>query len=236
MHYHGLIMAKMTPRGETMKGHTSPSGLGADELHALVLRAVRQAGAEDLAEAVVRDALALVELERVPGAIAPLTSFTLGPLFDRMMARCGIEAANRVVGILRPLLQKRSELELGEPPSEVTPTVLVVDEDLATRAQVLSILSAAGYDAISAPDGNVALAMSVRARPALVISSLGVGGPTGRQLAARLSVAFPEDAPPLVILSDDDSFSEDSGPVRVVPKPVDRDRLLGAVGPLLEMS
>ena len=52
------------PRGETMKGHTSPSGLGGDELHQLVERALRQAGAGDYAEDVLDKALATVGLER----------------------------------------------------------------------------------------------------------------------------------------------------------------------------
>lgn len=220
-----------------MKGHTSPSGLGPEEISSLVWRAVRQAGAEDGSQAVVDAALATVGLECVPAAAGPLTSFVLGPLFDEMMARCGVDAAKRMVRILRPLLEKRSKLELGEARAEADkPTVLVVDADLATRARVTAILSSAGYEAISAPDGNVALAMSVRCRPDLVISSLGVGGPAGRQLAARLSVAFAEDAPPLVILTEDDSWDDEDGPIRVVPKPVDRERLLAAVRPLLSRS
>ena len=49
-----------------------------------------------------------------PVAATPLTSFVLGPLFDEMMKRSGVDAAKRAVGILRPVLQKRSEHELGE--------------------------------------------------------------------------------------------------------------------------
>lgn len=219
------------PRGETMKGHTSPSGLGGDELHQLVERALRQAGAGDYAEDVLDKALATVGLERTPVAATPLTSFVLGPLFDEMMKRSGVDAAKRAVGILRPVLQKRSEHELGE--ADDGPTILVVDESIATRARVLSILSELGYEAISAPDGNVALAMCVRCRPHLVITDLGVGGSAGRQLAARLRVAFVDDAPPLVILTDDPTWREPDGRIPVVTKPVDRARLLAAVLPLI---
>ena len=214
-----------------MKGHTSPSGLGGDELHQLVERALRQAGAGDYAEDVLDKALATVGLERTPVAATPLTSFVLGPLFDEMMKRSGVDAAKRAVGILRPVLQKRSEHELGE--ADDGPTILVVDESIATRARVLSILSELGYEAISAPDGNVALAMCVRCRPHLVITDLGVGGSAGRQLAARLRVAFVDDAPPLVILTDDPTWREPDGRIPVVTKPVDRARLLAAVLPLI---
>ncbi|MEQ9323539.1 MAG: response regulator [Polyangiaceae bacterium] len=221
------------PRGETMKGHTSPSGLGGDELHALVERALRQAGAGAHAGSVLAKALATVGLERTPVAATPLTSFVLGPLFDEMMKRSGVDAAKRAVGILRPVLQKRSEHELGEVDDADAPTILVVDENIATRARVLSILSEVGYEAISAPDGNVALAMCVRCRPQLVITDLGVGGSAGRQLAARLRVAFVDDAPPLVILTDDPTWREPDGRIPVVTKPVDRERLLAAVLPLI---
>jgi CheY-like chemotaxis protein len=227
------MLATMTgaAQGETMKGHASPME---SDLRSFVVRAIKQVGAEERADAILAAALAVVALDDVPIAAAPLTCFVLGPLFDAVMRSLGVEAAERVIRIMRPWLQKRSENELGDAPeSSDKPVVLVVDSDLATRAQVLSILSGQGYDAISAPDGNVALAMSVRARPDLIISDLGVGHANGRQLAALLRVAFHEDAPPIVILTDDPSWRESSRGVCVLPKPIERASLLAAVEPLL---
>ena len=95
--------------------------------------------------------------------------------------------------------------------------MLVVDEDIVTRAQVLAILSASGYEALSAPDGTVALAMSVRCRPDLVIAAVDMKL-RGEHLTALLSVAFHDDAPPIVLLTNDPGWSVEGDGVRVLTK------------------
>ncbi|MCA9625980.1 MAG: hypothetical protein KC731_43460 [Myxococcales bacterium] len=192
-----------------------------------------QSGAEQKAAGILGAALDAVSLDDVPSAIGPLTSFVLGPLFDEVMRVAGLDVAKRMVRILRPLLQKRSELELGAAPGDGrAPTVLVVDEDIVTRAQVLAILSASGYEALSAPDGTVALAMSVRCRPDLVIAAVDMKL-RGEHLTALLSVAFHDDAPPIVLLTNDPGWSVEGDGVRVLTKPVNRAMLLEAVEPLV---
>ena len=228
-------MGHDTPQGETLKGHAGPLNIEGEGLAGIVSRAVRQATDGESQVDILGDALAQAELDRVPVSAGPLTNFVLGALFDTALAAVGRVPAERIVKILKPILAKRSELELGSAPpaSLYKKTVLIVDQDIMVRAKLLSILTSAGYEALSAPDGNVALAMSVRCRPDLVISELNTGSVGGSQLATFLRVAFTSDAPPLIILTNDTSWSETSIGVCTLPKPIERVALLSAVRPLI---
>jgi CheY-like chemotaxis protein len=221
------------PQGETLKGHADPFEIRGEGLAGLVRRAVVQAASKELVESIVTDALSRADSEVIPVSAGPLTVFVLGPLFDAVLHADGVDAAMRTVKILKPVLRKRSELELGELPPTRKKTVMIVDQDIVVRAQLLSILSGAGYEAISASDGNVALAMSVRCRPDLIISAIDIGSARGNQLATLLRVAFNEDAPPIIILTEGERWLDSAAGVCVVPKPVDRIMLLSVMGPLL---
>jgi two-component system chemotaxis response regulator CheY len=222
------------PQGETLKGYADPLDLDGEGLAGIVRRAVVQATSKDARAGIIIDALLRAEVDNVPVSAGPLTAFVLGPLFDAVLHAVDMEAARRTVKILKPFLRRRSELELGDasPPqmegAARKKTVLIVDRDIVVRAQLLSILTEAGYEAISASDSNVALAMSVRCRPDLIISDLNIGKAHGRQLATLLRVAFNEDAPPIVILTDDVSWHEEGEGVCVLAKPIDRVTLLAA--------
>ena len=228
-------MAKSTAQGETLKGHASPGALDQQGLTDIVLLALRQACDSGDGRPLLDDALGRADTAKLPAAAGPLTAFVLGPLHQAVCARFDEEVADRLVRILKPVLQRRSQLELGSPPdsSPQLKTVLVVDDDIVIRAQVTSILGAAGYQVVSAPDMNVALAMSVRCRPDLVISNPTMGQLKGNHLTALLLVAFRQDAPPIIILSEDEGWRQQAVGVCVVPKPLDRERLLGAVTELL---
>jgi CheY-like chemotaxis protein len=224
------------PKGETLKGHVAPANFDGEGLTRVVHNAVYQAGTRVQGDEAIRDALRNAGVEKVPVAAAYLTAFVLGPLFDAVRTTMSIDAAERVVSILKPVLKRKTELELGEVSEQPQRrTVLIVDEDIVVRAQLLSILNAAGYHAISAPDANVALAMSVRCRPDLVISDMGLGRARDGQLAALLRVAFHADAPPIIILTHGEALSPASG-VCVLTKPVERTSLLAVVEPLLKRT
>ncbi len=231
------MAAPPTQHGETLKGHADPLQLDGAGLPSLVRRAVRQVSSEETVDQILADGLRRAEHDAIPLDAGPLTTFVLGPLFDAVLHALGVDEAVRVVRILKPLLQKRAEIELGSlpPVSDRKKTVLIVDDDINVRAQLLSILSGAGHSAISAPDGNVALAMSVRCRPDLVISELRTGALRGRQLATLLKVAFHDDAPPLIILTDDPTLASAEG-VCVLMKPIDRAEALAAVESLLGIT
>ena len=228
-------MSPDAPQGETLKGHADPLNLDGEGLAGIVRRAVAQATSKKHAPDIIADALSRGEGDVIPTAAGPLTAFVLGPLYDAAMHAAGVDKAERIILILKPVLVKRSELELGSlpPESQRRKTVLIVDKDIVVRAQLLSILTGAGYEAISAPDGNVALAMSVRCRPDLVISELNMGSVRGSQLSTLLRVAFNDDAPPIIILTDDMSWSDPASGIRVLSKPIDRVTVLGTVLPLI---
>lgn len=223
------------PQGETLKGHSGPASFDGEGLARIVQQAVYQAATKEQGDAAMKDALAQSGAEGVPLSAGHLTAFVLGPLFDAVVEQVSRDAAHRVVSILKPVLRKKSELELGEVKEEAPAkqTVLIVDDDIVVRAQLLSILNAHGFHAISAPDQNVALAMSVRCRPDLIISDMSMGRVKGSQLAALLKVAFHEAAPPIIILTDDEEMSDPDAGVCMLKKPIERVKLLNTIEPLL---
>lgn len=224
------------PRGETLKGHIGPASFDGDGLGRVVKNALCQAGSREDGELALSEALTRAQLQAIPNSAGHLTAFVLGPLFEAVTEQSGTEVARRMIAILKPVLRKRSELELGEAPdsSPAKPTVLIVDDDIVVRAQLLSILNSNGYAAVSAPDPNVALAMSVRCRPDLIISDMGMGRAKDSQLAALLKVAFHEAAPPIIILTHGEPQQDPASGICMLKKPIDRDALLGVIAPLLQ--
>lgn len=228
-------MSAKAPKGETLKGHIGPGPWDGAKLGDLVFRAIRQATDRERADKVLTEALRRAGTSRVPQSAASFGAFVLGPLHDTLQDQTDEAATERVISILRPIIKTRSELELGPMAEGDEPTVLVVDDDIVVRAQLLSMLGAAGYRAVSAPDSNVALAMSVRCRPDVIISAMGIGRVRGGHLAALLSVAFRDLAPPLVLLRSGDEDTLVPG-VIVLDKPVERTTLLQAVDLCLRRS
>lgn len=123
------------------------------------------------------------------------------------------------------------------PPSESEPapvkedssSILVVEHDARTRAQIAHQLRSQGYDVFTAPDGHVALAVCMRNRPDVVISAVELPAVGGRQLIALLRVAFAADAPPVVLLADEDAPAVVDDTARWVSKPVEVQALVNAV-------
>ena len=216
------------PKGETLKGHMGPGPWDGHQLESLVLQAVQQATDRESAKQILAAALERHRAKTVPRSAGALSAFVLGALHDTMLERHGEVATERVLNILRPVIKKRSEFELGPMEAGSAPTVLVVDDDIVVRAQLLSILGAAGYRAVSAPDSNVALAMSVRCRPDVIVSDVGLGRVRENHLAALLGVAFRHQAPPIVLLNATGREIRVPG-VIVIDKPINRTVLLQAV-------
>lgn len=221
-------MSDQGPKSETLKGHMGPGPWDGRQLESLVIQAVRQATDRESASQVVAAALERDQVASVPRSAGAFSAFVLGALHDTLREWHGEAATERVLAILRPILKKRSEFELGPMERGAAPTVLVVDDDIVVRAQLLSMLGAAGYRAVSAPDSNVALAMSVRCRPDVIVSDVGLGRVRGNQLAALLNVAFRQAAPPIVLLNATGREIRVPG-IIVLDKPLDRVSLLQAV-------
>ncbi len=216
---------------ETLKGHASPGSWSVPQLTALVHRAMAQASDAIEPEAVLTHALTRAGYDQLPPGAAPLSGFVMGSLHGAIADAAGAETAARVVSILGPVLRRRSELEFTMELDDDRATVLVVDDDIIVRAQILAILNGAGYQGVSAPDANVALAMSVRFRPDVIVSAVDPRVDGGR-LVQLLRVAFAEAPPPLVLVADGPQDPKLVTGLTVLRKPVKRDPLLAAVGRL----
>jgi CheY-like chemotaxis protein len=68
------------------------------------------------------------------------------------------------------------------------PRILIVDDDENLRWVLKTQLDEAGYDAITATDGEQALALIEKQRPALVLSDLRMPGLSGMDLLHRMRV------------------------------------------------
>ncbi|MEQ9318475.1 MAG: hypothetical protein RIF41_04920, partial [Polyangiaceae bacterium] len=140
----------------------------------------------------------------------------------------GESSAVSMVRSLKPLLKMKSELELPVAEDDAAgrnrPTVvIVVDSNSETRARLVSWLREDGFNAVSAADAMIALAMSVRRRPDVLILDVDLDTTT-RQVEGLLGVAFGDDAPPLLLLSAYRREGEKS-----LRKPVERGALVAAV-------
>jgi CheY-like chemotaxis protein len=233
---------KIGPHNETLAGYMAPRRISGEELRRLVMRAVGRAAKDENRDAVMRIALLNAGESDVPDGPARLTAFVLGPLCEAVVEFAGDDAGHSMVQALTPLLRMKSELELPEddavtpppPASEAPPgdrMVLIVDQEVAVRAQVVRVLRANGFNAVSAPDTNVALAMCVRRRPDVLVASRKLGTTDARQLAALLHVAFGDEAPPLLLLADEKELSEAdrAAAAAVLPKPIEEAALLRAL-------
>ncbi|MEM1032624.1 MAG: hypothetical protein AAGN82_19925 [Myxococcota bacterium] len=180
------------------------------------------------ADGLLSRALMASGLDQLPPGAAALSGFVLGPLYDGLAAATTPETAARVVKILRPILRRRSELEFSVHLDAERALVLVLADDIIVRAQTLAILNAAGYQGVSAPDANVALALSVRFRPDVIVSAVDPAVDGGR-LVGLLSVAFADAPPPLVLVTDGPQDPTLVAGLTVLRKPIRRDLLLAAV-------
>ena len=116
------------------------------------------------------------------------------------------------------------------------PTVLIVDDDAATRAALAVLLHAANYATAEAGDGREALAFlrAAGAPPAVVLLDLMMPGMTGWQFLARRAEDKALPAVPVVVLSGAPDIDEDMlrrmGADDVLRKSASDGELLDAVG------
>jgi CheY-like chemotaxis protein len=239
---------------ETVRGFIPPGALQGSQLQRIVTQALdRVVPAEDR-DAIVTMALVATNAAAMPETAAELTAFVFGPLRDAVDRAHGAETSERLLLSLTPFLKQACKHEGADPTqpppeptgsqpptsSEPPPTastvvnILVVEHDARTRAQLAQQLRAQGYEVFTAPDGHVALAVSMRSRPDLVIAAATMPVVGGRQLMALLKVAFSADAPPVLLLADADAGADKiEGAAAVLQKPLDAEQLLEQVGTIL---
>lgn len=106
--------------------------------------------------------------------------------------------------------------------------VLVVDDDKQMLKAVTNALSARGYDVLTAPSGESALAMAAEEEPDLVLLDLGLPGMQGREVIERLRTW---SELPVIVISvregqDDKVAALDAGADDFVTKPFGMKELL----------
>ncbi len=119
-----------------------------------------------------------------------------------------------------------------------TPTILVVDDSRAILATMKEALSGAGYDVLTADDGDRAIALILGRKPDLIISDIQMPNLDGFFLC-RLLKARPETSDiPFMFLTALDGVPKrlqglEMGADDYIPKPFDRDEVVLRVRNLL---
>jgi CheY-like chemotaxis protein len=230
-------MVKIGRRVETLAGYMTPANLPGEQLHRLVRQAIDRVGTEEQRDRVMHQALVASGHHDVPADLGEFAGFLFGPLKTATLEILGADAAETVVDCLEAVVSARCEAASAvgtefAAPEQGTPTILVVDSDIALRSQLIKLLKSKGYNPVSAPDANVALAMCVRYRPDLVMSEVPSDASPGKQLAALLRVAFGDQAPPfLALVGETDPVPTRDGVAGAVRKPIDEAQLMAAVEP-----
>jgi CheY-like chemotaxis protein len=113
-------------------------------------------------------------------------------------------------------------------------TVLVVEDNQATRKMFRVTLETAGFEVIEAGDGRTALALAARRRPDLILQDLGLPDMKGFDLTKSLRELFGQAPIPIVCVTGflarlDEARTLKGGFAQVLVKPVDPFLLLEVV-------
>jgi CheY-like chemotaxis protein len=120
--------------------------------------------------------------------------------------------------------------------------ILVVEDDPMNREMIRRYLQMAGYQIITAPDGEQALAQVALERPDLIIMDLGLPIMTGWELVRKLKAAPPPTSTiPVIaltayVMSGDREKALAAGCDDYESKPINFARLLEKIAGLLARS
>jgi len=115
--------------------------------------------------------------------------------------------------------------------------ILVVEDSPTTRRQITDILEAAGYQVISAEDGEAALTLVHEHHPELVVLDIVLPKKNGYQVCRKIK-ADPELAIKVLMLTAKDQekdriWGQRQGADMYLSKPVDADELMTAVNGMI---
>ena len=118
-----------------------------------------------------------------------------------------------------------------------TPSVLVVEDEIVTRAHVVAILTAAGYDVVTAEDGADALVLLGQRPFDLILSDIVMPVLDGLRLLEVVRERRIET--PVVFLtgrrgSASEATARQLGAVDYITKPIDREVLLQSLAKALQ--
>ncbi len=112
------------------------------------------------------------------------------------------------------------------------PTVLVVEDDADARECLRKLLEESGFKAVTAENGQQALARLVRRRPRLILLDLNMPIMDGKQFRAELLKDERLARIPVVVLSAESELDIEAGKLNVdayLEKPIDLRRLFALV-------
>ncbi len=117
------------------------------------------------------------------------------------------------------------------------PKILLVDDSSLARRSMRQILEPAGFEIVEAEDGMVALERYFLEKPDLVMLDLVMRGMYGLDVLTKLRQLDPAVRVIIVtadVQSSSQQLGEDAGACAFITKPLDRERVLGAVRGALE--
>lgn len=117
--------------------------------------------------------------------------------------------------------------------------ILVVEDSPTTRRQITEILEGAGYEVITAADGEVALELVREHHPELVVLDIVLPKKNGYQVCRNIK-ADPELAIKIMMLTAKDQekdriWGQRQGADGYLSKPVDADELINAVAGMISV-
>jgi len=118
--------------------------------------------------------------------------------------------------------------------------VLFIDDDAAVADSLSLILSTAGLNAVSASDGNEAIArLEEGFRPDVVLSDFRMPNENGLVVVARLRQVLGDDTPAIMMTGDTSLRhieSQNIGNLKVLQKPVDPDVLIALIHEMARLN
>jgi two-component system KDP operon response regulator KdpE len=117
-------------------------------------------------------------------------------------------------------------------------TILVVDDEPQIRRVLQATLSSSGYDVIEAKNGQEAVEMVIRDRPALILMDVNMPGMSGLEACSKIRLSFPG---PIIMVTvrnseQDKVLALDSGADDYVVKPFTMGELLARIRAALRRS
>jgi DNA-binding response OmpR family regulator len=123
-------------------------------------------------------------------------------------------------------------------PMSITPKVLIVEDSTTTSLFMSQALRKAGYQVITAADGNEGLAKAVKERPHCLVLDVVLPGVSGFGICRQLRAMDPNHNLSIIMISSKNSHMDQSwglrqGADRYLPKPFTEEVLLQTVEEVL---
>ena len=128
----------------------------------------------------------------------------------------------------------------GEAPVPGGPLILVVEDDVANRSLITTLLNREGYRVLTADDGEVGLRLALQEEPEAILLDVGLPRLDGHEVTRRLRLVPATRTIPVILLTgragiDDMVAGLDAGADDFVAKPFERLELLARLRSAVRM-